>query len=542
MSPILLRLKVILSVCAGCAGLVLASCVSGGATAGGTGGTGGTGGAPSTELPATLGFEPAVTLLSAPGQQHTLTVLATPPRGYVVRLALQGDFQDGSLDRGEVITGSDGRASFELVAPTYPTTFSVQASVGDQVFAKRAVSVSSSGFATLEVVPSYSGKRPVGGWVASARTGTTCSGLTGNPPEDGDLIGESAAGQAPEIHGVPLGPPLAITLRSGFYLSGCKDVKSLSADSINQVQVTVTDVPIKLGQTDLQLSLDFGAPQLPWDSVFATTIALAKASVRDGAVDDVEALLDAMHAGAGAGADEFMQLRAQEAWDDSVRVALGATAESGLSATVGAWLEQSALAITGAQLEAQLVAQGSPTQAFLHLTSFASAPAAEAGLPAQAQTTLAADPGDIVLLGTKLYFVPSRLLGAGALPIAQSALPGATSVAEALAAELSCQQVAATVVGAGGSPVLAYPGCDEPCIAALCEQALETIWLRARDASANAADDVGSLQLSATGTASVDTLARPQSLSGTWVGTLAVGAKSTSVGGGVVAGKPLPPR
>ncbi|MEZ4225016.1 MAG: hypothetical protein R3B13_28945 [Polyangiaceae bacterium] len=512
----------------------------------GSGGQSGSGGTGGDALPATLGFDESSALLLTPGETRRVTVVATPPKRYDVRLALQGDYRDGSLSKSEVRTDDSGRASFDLLAPSSATAFTVRASVGDQVFAKLGVSVSANGYGTLEVVPNYAGKRPVSGWVASVRTATTCAELLGNPPEDGDLIGTAGPKDSPLIDFVPVGPSLAVTLRAGGYLSGCKDVSELAAATETKLNVTVTDVPLHTEETDLYLTLSLGEPSTPWKNLLGLTQQSIENELGGPSGDDVSNLLGAMASELDpADAAAFDALRNSEAWDAALYKALGAGATSALRDRAEAWLSQGLQSFTGTMVSGRLVSAGAsaPDQAFVELDYFGGVSAEQAGLPAQTQATWSADPGDTVLLGTKpLQFLPSRLLAATALAPAQTEVPGSSSVPAALAASLSCTNVANALVESGNDPNYAHAGCETTCMRALCEAAVKRLWQRARDVSALTAGQTGSWLITATGTATVDDQARPASFDGSWVGSFGVGSSSANLGGNVSGAKPLPPR
>src|SRR5262245_60666738 len=120
--------------------------------------TGGAPGMPSA-TPTSLSFEPSSTLKLAPDEVKELSIVAQPPGAYRVGFALLGDPADASLDRSEAVTSPDGRASVVLTAPSETRLFSVRASVGSEVSTQLGVSVSSAGYATVEVNPAYAGSR-----------------------------------------------------------------------------------------------------------------------------------------------------------------------------------------------------------------------------------------------------------------------------------------------------------------------------------------------------------------------------------------------
>jgi hypothetical protein len=505
------------------------------AASGGTGGSAGTGG--NTAEPTSLTFESTEALTLFPGELRTVTVLASPPGVHRIRLALLGEAKDASLDRSEVDTLPDGTASVELTAPTSPTTFSIRASSGSTASAQIPVSVSDSGFVVLQVEPSYSGTREVSYWVASVRAGTTCAALSGNPPPDGDLIGNARAGSSPQIEGVPVGPALAVTLRAGSFAGGCTDVSRVLTGQVNRVTVTVIDRPLQMSETNLAVALGIDTTSFDWTSSLQDGIDKATTAMLGSAPDCMTALLDVMRATAGD-ADAFTAARSAGAWDEALRTALGTEP---LAILASEWLTTGAAALNGPNVFAgQLVSAGKDTDlAKLALSTVAGVDARLAGFPAvEIQGSWTADAGDTVVFGTRLYWTPSLLLTALALDAARTAVPGTTTVADALAEQLSCPDVGTLLSEAGAAPGVAFEGCDTACVTELCTSAVAILWERARNASQTGA---ASLHVALTGKAAINDSAQPIGFTGSWVGSLQAGATSASVSGPAVGSVPPPP-
>jgi hypothetical protein len=493
------------------------------------GGGGGAGPAGATSLT----FSPTSTLTTDPGEIHVLKVVAKPPAGYHISFALLGDPKDASLDRSEVNASPSGVATVQLSAPTSATTFSVRASIGTHVSAIQAVSVSSS-FGTLLVMPSYSGKRAVWQWTATARTGKTCADLSGTPPPDGDLIATAEVGSTPTIQDVPVGRALAVTLRAGYYIGGCADVQQVSANGDTTVIVPVSDRPIQLGSTDLDVALNIEQPSDGWQGAVQDAVQLTTNAMLGGDQDDVDALLAAMYASTDPGAaSAFQAARVAGDWDETLRDLLGQTAATSVIRNQAkAWLEAGAAALSGASVfKGHLSTSGTPVQPVFQLNQVAGVDAAGAGATSlPSATTWSADAGDTVLLGTTLYWMPSKLLTALALSPAQTEEPNATSVPDALAQALSCQSIAQALEQQSSIPGAVFSGCDATCAETLCDKALDTMWQRAETASADV-NAPAVLQVNASGQATVDDQARPAGFSGSWVGQLSVGSSSASIGG-----------
>jgi hypothetical protein len=516
--------------------LAVAACGGGSSDGGGTGGSGGAGGSAGSTA-TSLVFEPDETLLLVPSEARELTVLASPPGVYVVRFALLGDDRDATLDTSEAQTDSHGAAHVLLTAPTSATTFKVSAAIGDSVATSLSVSVSASGFGTLQVHPSYTGKRKVLYWSSSARTGTTCAGLAGKLLEDGDLVGTSPVSQVPQIDGVPVGPPLAVTIRGAYSVVGCKDVLDARAGEIVPVTVPVSDLPMKLDETSLQVKLGLDSGGNDYAALFdAQAVSDALGS------DDGVALLGAMQAAAGdAGAQsDFQAARKSGGWDAAIDPILGGP--DAIREKIQPWLVQGLGTLPSEQtFLGKLVPSTSPGYAWLSLSSIGGVDPKLIGIEPSNLVSWSAEADDTVQLGATFLFLPSRVSTALALGPAKAAAPGASSVPEALAELLGCDQIATALVSLGSGPGQSYAGCDAACTEQLCVKAMESLWRQLSDTSAAPGAPTGKWVISATGAASVDDHARPQSFAGKWVGSLVVGPKAADVGGSASGGTPPPP-
>jgi hypothetical protein len=509
----------------GCALVLPAGC--GAAASDASSDASGSGGSASdSTAPDSLEFEPRSLLTLAPGETRELFVRAVPSGEYVVDFALLGDAENASLDRSQYLTSTDGTATVMLTAPTGAravTTFTVRASVGPAVRAEMAVSVSEAGFATLRIEPNYGGTRPVDSWVASVRTGTDCASLPSGPLPEADLSAASADGEsAPVIDDVPVGGVVAVTLRAGFYASGCADVLELIADHENVIQVPVTDVPLRLDQTELDVALDVQEPPpesdwSAWIGPLAEETAQALAAETD---DDVAALLDAMQASTtdADDADAFAEARTAQSWDTQLAVFWGDdTAERALRDVVVEWMQAGAAELPQEMLFGTLSPAGAlPGEAWLSLGRFAGVDAVQAGFSVDNRVSWNAEPDDTVLLGATLSWRPSRWLTAAALPAAQQDVPRAETVPGALAVAVDCEGLATALAEATEPLDSVYADCDVTCTARLCEAALDELWLEARTASTA----WSTLSLTAVGAASVDEAAHPASFEGTWLGEI----------------------
>lgn len=506
-------------------------------------GAGGGGAAAADELPTSLRFDPAETLALAPREVKTLRIVAEPRGEYLVQLAIlpgpdSTKSNDAFLDRSEVETGANGEAEVELSAPSFPTTFTLRASVGSDLLAMLGVSVSEVGHATLRVVPAYAGPRQVERWTASVRAGTRCADLVGTPPPDGDLLASAPEDEAPIIEQVPVGPALAVTLRAGHFASGCSNVEALRPGETTDVNISVSDRPLQLEKTSLRIEFEIDEATSDWSNVLQAGIDDALFGMFGDGEDDVVTLLDAVQGvlETPEQADEFAQKAEQLGFAAAVRGSLGTDATVLLRTVVIDWLKAGASSLlSDGRFSGRLEAAGSSgDQALLALEQVGDADAEAAGFAPSILSSWTSDPGDRVLLGATLYWLPSRLMTALAEVAALEEDDSVTSAAEALSERARCDDIAESLVTLVGDENVVQD-CDETCTQSACRAAIEAIWQGGRDASL----DPRMLRLSAGGQAKVDDAAVPIDFSGTWVGRLD-SAEAASVAGSATGETALP--
>lgn len=502
---------------------------------------GGTGGAdPGAPLPKSLTFSPAQAKLGA-REEIELLVQATPARVYPLRFSLPqapgSDPKDALLDRAAVNTDKSGRASVTLVAPSEMSTFQVRASVGGSVVATLTVTMTSSVTATVQVKPVRIGRRDPTSWVATVHEDKTCANVKGDPPEDGENPAFASADQAVLLRDVPIGKPLAITLRSGHFMGGCASVESLpveAADVPRTVEVTVLERPIDLSEAALALTLGLSDIDA-WTTLAATTTEQVLGALRGNGVSDADALLDGMReALTGQAQQDLETARSAEGWDDLVQARWGSADK--LRDVVSSWLEKGAVALRAGEtvLTGQLEPAGAE-DAHLTLERVAGLAASDAGFINPASVAWSAGADDTVVVATDLYFVASQLLTSLAEPEALVEYDGVTSAAEALATGLECTALSTDLAAAGSDAQLAFAGCDAACLKQLCETALAALWKRGRFASATSP---ARLAIAGAGGGRVGEWAELVGISGSWVGQLTTSAGVLPTGGALIAVEP----
>lgn len=480
-------------------------------------------------------FDEPMTLTLTPAEARAIRVIVSPPGDHRLRFTLIGDSLDGWLDRDDVaVSGED--ASVVMHAPTQPAVFRLRASVLDaegeaESSAEIAISVSEQGFGAVRVIPQYQGERAVETWVASALTHASCSDIAGLLPGDlnGALVSESA--DAPLIDGIPVGPILAIALRSGHFAWGCADVTHSSPNETIDVPVLVLDKPLELGPEGLSLSLTYDDAEPSYQDILGSSAtALADGFLPEGA-SMAAALLNGMQALVPASdLTAFQNARIEGSWDVIADQHLDSLGVDPRGIVLDwAWL---GLAQAPASVAIDLSGNSSQGQVLIMATRIAGVDAAAAGVTTEGGFAWATAKSDHVSFGGTMLFEPSRVAGVLAIEGALGTVQQATSVPDAIAFELDCEGLAAAL-GPFGS-------CDAACSAILCRAAIEARWEGALGASL-ATGALGELTINAACSAAVDDEAIVMSIDGDWLGTFDVGASNAQVVGTVSGVAPAPP-
>lgn len=477
----------------------------------------------------------------SPLEQRRLPVVVRPEGTYEVRFALlpgpSGEPNDAVLNHDVAETDDSGRAEVVLTAASAPTSFRLRASTSS-ASTTIDVEIAAANEVTLEVVPVYSGARETPLWSASVYSGITCETLA---------VGTASAERHAEstsrsilVRGVPVGR-VAVVARAGRYVEGCATLNEVMEGASHQVLVPVSDRPIRLDLSDLDLKFGFSSVSPEWHENIDAVIASARAAMLNGATDDVHALLDEMQALLPAAqASEFAERRLEYGWDQVLIDKLGRETKGRLRDAAEAWMRagQQKLAASDAILgEVWSDTKATPelegaTQAVLRFISVGGYSPETAGFPERTSAVWSADSQDIVLLSGTIPWYPSRLLAALAEGPARQTHPTASDVAQALSFEIGCSVVASSLVTA--SPGGIYGGdeesavCQGSCTTKLCRDAVAAMWERAAKASGS---EPRHFEFSATGQATVGYNAEIVTLSGSWVGKDRDGEAAATAGG-----------
>ncbi len=475
-----------------------------------------------------LTFVPTTTLMLEPLEAKAVNVVAGPPggNGYTVRFALlpdgpNSDPNDASLDRLEAVTDEDGIATVIVTAPSGPSTFTLRASIDDELEKLLPVSVSENGYGTLVVEANYLGTRPIESWVSSVRIGSSCADLSGFPPADGALVATADEGKKLTIESVPIGPIAAVGVRAGKFAYGCVTVDDLAPDEKRTITVDVTDRPLNLEEGNLALGMSIDMTTEEWTGLLEAAIEVALSAFRGQAATDSELLLREMRAHVSPA--NQVAFDEQTATPDSSSVIGSYVGQTALRDAAADWLARGAKKLSeSGSFEGQLTFDGS--SATFELQYAGGVDATSSGFLGTSTWTTFADPGDTLVMGGTLRFQATRWVTALADAPAAEDYPEALTVAEALARVVDCEALGKELAAASGGVLFA--GCPAACVVNLCESALVTVWTGTQDADT----DLSRLSVAATGLASVDDEAHPISLDGSWLGTLGDGYAS-SIGG-----------
>lgn len=456
-----------------------------------------------------------------PREERRITVKVTPPGAYAVRFALlaaETDVApvDAALDRGEVVSDASGLASVVLTAPSAASDFSLRAQVG-AAWVTTPISVVPGALVSLSVHPNYLGHRTVSEWTASVHVGVSCEDFRDGVISDSALL-VRGTGDAPlRLEDVPAADKLAVTLRADAFARGCTTIEQPPADTDTEVTVTVTDLPIELHTTTLDVSLGVDAKDAAFSADLDVALKAAQLALRNDALDDVTAVLDDMQASLNGGsASKFAQARADAGWDTSLSLSLGRGAETRLSDALARYSRVGRAPLFSSQaFEGRLSGDGSTDAPNFEVQRVAGIAADEIGLSAAA-SSWSVDSTDTLAFATSLRWTPSALLASLAIPPA-SAETGATDVPSAFALLLSCPKVAVALAADADAASSLLAVCPASCLETTCEAALVRMWDRVLSASGDIATEMSVL---ATGAASVGPDRQIIALDGTWVGRL----------------------
>jgi hypothetical protein len=281
---------------------------------------------------------------------------------------------------------------------------------------------------------------------------------------------------------------------------------------------------MQISQLNLLVALGLDAsPEL--SAAFDELVFRAVSPLVGAADDDLQALLDAMSLGA-ADTAAFETARIDRSWRAALLAALDPELPgAGLRSLVREWMQTGIARLTqpGSITGTLRTPQASPAE--LSLDRVMGLSPSAAGFRVANAASVSAEPDDLLRVGTTLSWLPSRFLAAAASlvaseQIAAAPLPGSSlsPAAQGMALAFGCSTVANVLVQAGEVTGEAYAGCDEACTRDLCDGAMTELWSRVEGSNLSEVP----WELTGAARAEIDDNARPASVSGTWVGSLAI--------------------
>jgi hypothetical protein len=482
-----------------------------------------------------LEFEAAEGLTLGPREQRKIEVRVKPRGAHTVRFSLLGaspdvPLPDAALDRIQVVSEPSGVASVTLIAPSTPASLFLQAQVG-KITASLPIMVSSGAVTTLDVRPVYSGTREILEWVASVHLDARCTEHL-SPPylDDGRFLARAPYGAPLQLLDVPTAPMLAIVVRAGHFASGCATLSGIETDVKTSVSVSVSDRPLDLARTRLDVLLGVPSNDAAFESELLAESALCAEALRNGAEDDVAALLDAMQSQAPPGIDLVLgQARLSDDFDALLLNRLGHGADTRMVDAIERWSQIAKGALLSPRAIEGVLSPGDlqgdlPSFELVRLAELSPDRMAASFMPlawsVDASDTFAFS-GDLSFSGSLLF---TSLVEGPAL-----AETGESETSLALSRVVDCAHVA-DILSASVSPEgIAFSlECGLGCVEGLCQAGVWAMWQRARDASGSTQRQ---LSVRAAGRARAGEFAEVIGAEGSFIGKLSGGLTASDTGG-----------
>jgi hypothetical protein len=481
------------------------------------------GGLTSGSVPAgALRFTTTTVLELRPGTQTTLTLVG-PSTSEPVRVWLDGDYRDASLDRA-VAGLESGRADFTLLAPSAPTRFLVRAHVDDAT-TRLDVAVNAAGYAQVRVLPKYHGQRAAPSVVTSLFVSRNCQDLVNSfatwPPgatTDGLPRAEGPLGAALVLPSVPAATEVSVFARIERYAAGCTRVAPLLVGATGEVELEIYDRSLDLAPTfavDLKVEPNDTELQAWRDTVVPFSSDWIDAFFGPNPTTEADWLLDSMTTAAAAytsgGGVAFESARTTGGYDAKATTWLTArppTIHARVTDSVHLGIDQPPTPLSLDVNPGPAIGEGKVTPRYLEGYSLANG-----WITAPAPFDWSADASDVLRLSGVMSLKPGALFALAAN--AGAVTKGAPDFTTSIATGVDCTGLAQALVGAGNS----IPQCNATCTAALCRSAIS---LRENAATATMDARYPPLTLGITSSASPDVGpdANVRSFAGSWTGTV----------------------
>ena len=208
-------------------------------------------------------FDGDPAILVRTSERRRLRIVLDPPTpGVGLRVGVVGVGLDASLTDTRMITGEDGSAQTELIAPTDSATFRVRATAECGAEASVEVAVGDRGFGSIAADAVYRGSRTPERLELDIVSGSEC------PTVAGDRMGRTRVplpGAVVHFGSLPAGLTFTVWaqtlgLDDVVLAQGCAAPQTIRADQESATSVLFVDQPLHLsGQYALDLSLDLAS-------------------------------------------------------------------------------------------------------------------------------------------------------------------------------------------------------------------------------------------------------------------------------------------
>lgn len=196
-------------------------------------------------------------------ERRRLRIVVDPPAaGVGLRVGLVGVGLDASLTATQLVTGADGAAETELIAPTDSATFRVRATAACGAEASIEVAVGDRGFGALAADAVYRGARTPTRLDLGVVSGSTCPASIDDPSRRTSV---TLPGGTVRFGSLPADLPYTVWAEAmgsdGEVLArGCAAPQTLRANETSTASVLFVDRPLRLdGPYALELELDLAA-------------------------------------------------------------------------------------------------------------------------------------------------------------------------------------------------------------------------------------------------------------------------------------------
>jgi hypothetical protein len=307
----------------------------------------------------------------------------------------------------------------------------------------------------------------------------------------------------------------------------------LNPGETRDVSLKVSDIPVKVGATQLALSVKMSPDgSAAWPLIESLSETFLDALFPPYSTE-AKTLLDAIESQL-TNVPTFTKSRLLGGWD----ALLGAWIDQSgqlLRDRVRAWIVRGFDPLQSGETAVGKLTAPSPsgTHGLLALDSFYGLPLHPTGIPQDHVVSLTVEPGDVMIVGGKISWLPSKLI-ATAGDVGAEAFGQETAV-QALVRTVGCDKLASLLETTQALP----SGCGADCIETACSNGIAAQWNQARLSSTDTFE-TAQLSFTISGTAAVSGDAVIVALDAIWAGTQTGAGQEAPVRGTAVGSLDAP--